>query len=245
MHVVNACTHEYHSSYTWTEGSLFYSAFYVLVLLCFFVCSLKKVVYFRHKRQANSYLNGFTIPHVSADSVLACWALGLSICACSVFRVDCCWDEVDWSLRNTGAAADASITSAGVTCRCLLPSCVLFCLHYLHLCVFFVQVCLPFTCDDLFRMHLDSQELWLNNLEQLLLLLLHPFNSFFYKTTWISRYKKGKTSLALNEARGDGVLECSGISWTIMQTICTSLQTDNHSNTSSLNFYRPDALPDA
>jgi len=37
-------------------------------------------------------------------------------------------------------------------------------------------------------------------------------------------------------------------SWTIhMQTICTSLQTDspNHTNTSSLNFYRPDALPDA
>ena len=30
-----------------------------------------------------------------------------------------------------------------------------------------------------------------------------------------------------------------------MQTVCTSLQTDNHTNTSSLNFYRPDALPDA
>jgi len=29
------------------------------------------------------------------------------------------------------------------------------------------------------------------------------------------------------------------------QTICTSLQTDNHINTSSLNFYRLDALPDA
>ena len=28
-----------------------------------------------------------------------------------------------------------------------------------------------------------------------------------------------------------------------MQTICTSLQTDNHTNISSLNFYRPDALP--
>ena len=28
-----------------------------------------------------------------------------------------------------------------------------------------------------------------------------------------------------------------------MQTICTSLQTDNH--TSLLNFYRLDALPDA
>ena len=30
-----------------------------------------------------------------------------------------------------------------------------------------------------------------------------------------------------------------------MQTICTSLQTDNHTNTTSLNFYRPDALHDA
>ena len=29
-----------------------------------------------------------------------------------------------------------------------------------------------------------------------------------------------------------------------MQTICTSLQTDNHINTSSFNFYRPDALLD-
>jgi len=29
-----------------------------------------------------------------------------------------------------------------------------------------------------------------------------------------------------------------------MQTICTSLQTDNHTNTSSLNFYTPGALRD-
>ena len=28
-----------------------------------------------------------------------------------------------------------------------------------------------------------------------------------------------------------------------MQTICTSLQANNHTNTSSLNFYRSDALP--
>jgi len=41
-----------------------------------------------------------------------------------------------------------------------------------------------------------------------------------------------------------GFWDGSGISLT-MQTICTSLQTDNHTNTSSLNFYRPDALPDA
>jgi len=30
-----------------------------------------------------------------------------------------------------------------------------------------------------------------------------------------------------------------------MQTICTSLQTDNHTNTSSLNLYRPDTFLDA
>ena len=30
-----------------------------------------------------------------------------------------------------------------------------------------------------------------------------------------------------------------------MQTICTSLQTDNHINTLSLSFYRPNALPGA
>jgi len=29
-----------------------------------------------------------------------------------------------------------------------------------------------------------------------------------------------------------------------MQVICTSLKTDNHTSTSSLNFYRQDALPD-
>jgi len=30
-----------------------------------------------------------------------------------------------------------------------------------------------------------------------------------------------------------------------MQTICTSLQTNNHINTLSLSFYRPNALPGA
>ena len=42
-----------------------------------------------------------------------------------------------------------------------------------------------------------------------------------------------------------GFTDGSGISWTIMQTICTALQTDNHTNTSSLKFYRPGSLPDA
>jgi len=61
----------------------------------------------------------------------------------------------------------------------------------------------------------------------LLLLLLNLFNGFgfFSRTIW-----------------------GFGIQWhqlDHMQTICTSLETDNHTNTSSLNFYTPDALPDA
>jgi len=47
------------------------------------------------------------------------------------------------------------------------------------------------------------------------LLLLHPFNGLFSRTTWVSRHQKGKTSEDLNEARDYGVWGCSGISWTI------------------------------
>ena len=43
----------------------------------------------------------------------------------------------------------------------------------------------------------------------------HPFNGFFSRTTWVSRYQKGKTSLDLNEARDYRVWDGSGISWTI------------------------------
>ena len=35
----------------------------------------------------------------------------------------------------------------------------------------------------------------------------------FFRTTWVSQYQKGKTSLDLNEAKEDG--DDSGISWTI------------------------------
>jgi len=47
------------------------------------------------------------------------------------------------------------------------------------------------------------------------MLLLHPFNSLFSRTTWVSQYEKGKSSLDSDEARVDGVLGCSSISWTI------------------------------
>jgi len=45
--------------------------------------------------------------------------------------------------------------------------------------------------------------------------VLHPFNALFFRTAWLSQYQKGKPSLDLNEARDDGVLGCSGISWTV------------------------------
>ena len=38
-----------------------------------------------------------------------------------------------------------------------------------------------------------------------LFLLLRPFNSLFSRTTWVSRYQKGKATTDLNEARDDGV----------------------------------------
>jgi len=34
---------------------------------------------------------------------------------------------------------------------------------------------------------------------------LHPFNGLFSRTTWVSCYQKGKTSLDLNEAEDGGV----------------------------------------
>jgi len=64
----------------------------------------------------------------------------------------------------------------------------------------------------------------------------------FSRTTWVCQFLKDKTSLDLNEARHDAVLGWQWHQLDHMQTICTSLQTDNHTNTSSVNFYRPDAL---
>jgi len=64
----------------------------------------------------------------------------------------------------------------------------------------------------------------------LLLLLLRPFNSFFPRTTWVSWHQKGKPFWILLEQ------EMMGWQWhqlDHMQSICTSLQTDNHGSTSS------------
>ena len=67
----------------------------------------------------------------------------------------------------------------------------------------------------------------------------HPFNGPFSGTTQVSRYQKGKTNLDFTGARD------SEYPWHQLghMQVCSSLQTDNHANTSLLSFYRPDAFP--
>jgi len=61
----------------------------------------------------------------------------------------------------------------------------------------------------------------------------------------LKAHHTGKTSLNLNKARDDGGLEWQWNQLDHMQTICTSLQIDNHTNNTSLVFSRLDTLPDA
>ena len=67
----------------------------------------------------------------------------------------------------------------------------------------------------------------------------HTFNGPLSGTTRVSRYQKGKTNLDFTEARDS---EWQWHQLDHMQ-VCTSLQTDNHTSTPPLSFYRPDALP--
>ena len=65
--------------------------------------------------------------------------------------------------------------------------------------------------------------------------------AFFSGTTWVSRYQKCKTNLDFTKARD------SEWQWHQLEhmQVCTSLQTDNHTSTQPLSFYRPYALPAA
>jgi len=66
----------------------------------------------------------------------------------------------------------------------------------------------------------------------------YPFNGPLSGTTRVSQYQKGKTNLDFTEAR-DGEWQWHQLGH--MQ-VCNSLQTDNHTSTPPLIFYRPDAL---
>ena len=60
----------------------------------------------------------------------------------------------------------------------------------------------------------------------------HPFNGPLSGITRVSQYQKGKTNLDFSEARD------SEWQWHRLDhmQVCTSLQTDNHANTSLLSF---------
>ena len=78
--------------------------------------------------------------------------------------------------------------------------------------------------------------------ELLLILPLHQFNGLFSRITWVSRHQKGKPFWNLLEQEKMG-WQRHQLDHT--QIICSSLQIDNHTSTSPLSFYRPDALPAA
>ena len=61
---------------------------------------------------------------------------------------------------------------------------------------------------------------------------LQPFYGLFSRTTWVSRYQKGKTNLDFTGARDN---EWQWHQLSHMQ-VCTSLQTDNHASTPPLCF---------
>jgi len=64
----------------------------------------------------------------------------------------------------------------------------------------------------------------------------HPFNSLFFRTTWVSRHRTRKVKpiwILMKQ-------EITGWQWHQlyhMQIISTLLQTDNHASTSSLIFF--------
>jgi len=60
----------------------------------------------------------------------------------------------------------------------------------------------------------------------------HPFSGPLSRTTWVSRYQKGKTNLDFTRARD------SEWKWNPLghMQICTLLQTDNHASTPPLSF---------
>ena len=71
------------------------------------------------------------------------------------------------------------------------------------------------------------------NLYNILLILLQPFNGLFSRTTWVSRYEKGKTNPDFTGARD------SEWQWHQLghMQVCTSLQPDNHASTPPLCFF--------
>jgi len=96
-----------------------------------------------------------------------------------------------------------------------------------------VQICLLFLILLLLSHTIDSRNQrrsWWYALS--FITHTHTFNGPLSRTTWVSRYQIGKTSLDFTEAR-DSQWEWHQLGH--MQ-VCTSLQTDNHASTPPLSF---------
>ena len=74
-----------------------------------------------------------------------------------------------------------------------------------------------------------------------LVTVLQPFNGLFSRTTWVSRYQKGKPVWILLEQE---TVSGSGISWAICKSAPRFRQITTPVPHFSV-FYRPDALPAA
>jgi len=74
---------------------------------------------------------------------------------------------------------------------------------------------------------------------------LHSFNGLLPRTTRISWYQKGKTSLDLTRQEMMGFWDGSGFSWTICKQHAPRSREITTATPHHSIFYRPDALPDA
>ena len=88
-----------------------------------------------------------------------------------------------------------------------------------------------------------SPDIYFHNQQTAMQMNTHTqlFNGPLSGTTRESRYQNGKTNLDFTEARDN---EWQWHQLGHMQ-VCTALQTDSHSSTPPLSFYRLDALPAA
>jgi len=102
-------------------------------------------------------------------------------------------------------------------------------------------------CEDCSISALKDQERMMSHTHARMQARTHAHNTQtfndppFSGTTQVSLYQKGKTNLDFTEAR-DSEWQWHQLGHT---QVCTLHQTDNHTSTPPLVFYRPDALPGA
>jgi len=68
----------------------------------------------------------------------------------------------------------------------------------------------------------------------------HLFNGSFFRTTWVSRYQKGKTNVV--DLLEQEIVSGSGIYWAVCKSAPCSRQTTTSAPHHSV-FYKLDALP--